>query len=119
MVIGRIDDFAELVRRGLRGATFASKFLLTRRASWRKLHTRFSRCCGVATRNNVTRNSTSFFEPASRPRVFGCKDGEPYRNNYENRSWQNEQGNADQQDSCSNHGDDYAPYNLNVFNANR
>src|SRR4029077_19270210 len=77
---------------------------------------RFSGCCGVATRNNVISDSTSFFEPASRPRVFRCKDGEPYRDDYERRSWQNQQGDADQQDGCSPHGNDYTPHNLDVFN---
>ena len=56
----------------------------------------------------VTRDSTSFPEPAPRPCVFRCKNGEPHRNHNECRPWQNQQGNANQQDGCSNHGDDYA-----------
>src|SRR6266446_4925169 len=65
--------------------------------------------------NSAARNSTSFFQPMSRPCVFCSKNSESDRNNDERRARQNQQSNPDQQDGYSDHGDNYTFNNLDVL----
>jgi hypothetical protein len=52
-------------------------------------------CRTVATGTRIAGDTTSFFQPTSRPRVFRGEDGEPNWNNDKRRSWQNQERNAD------------------------
>jgi hypothetical protein len=72
-------------------------------------------CRTLATGNNVAGDSTSSFQPTSRPSVFRGKNGESHRNNDERRPWQNQERNADQQYGYFNHGDDHTFNNLDVL----